>query len=495
LFGPHLIIDGSKCDTAKLADRHAIERILSDYPRAIGMTRIGGPYMFEYQSPDPAYSGVSGLVVIAESHIAIHTFPALDYFAMDIFSCKNFDHEKALQYIKDALDVREMDRMLIQRGLSFRGPHHGPLGATDELIAATAERSQGLGVTIGSLPANDPLALQAGPRAVGRMIWPTYGLTPDIGTYGADGASSGPARSGANKRTARRVPANAAAAGAMAPRGLTPVQPVQLNPTASVSGVLDRMTTLTGPGRRLGRALARWEALARRPDAPIVLAIGPHLVAQGLRDVVADLIQRGHVSAVIAEGGTLLADCYESLGYRHYLPADGDDEIPVPGQREWAVARTALAAMLDLPDGPVASRVVAAQLGVALRARAPRPGIASTAAEQQVPIFVVGEASLAKLRIGAIQREADIAALGALLAPGKAGLVAFGTTERVAAFVAAAGAPAEVIAVAAPAFAGADVVCDLDTTVALPLLATGLAQRLPTRPRPVTPTPELVAVG
>ena len=100
-------------------------RCSNDYPAAIGMTKIGGPYMFEYQAPDPAYSGVSGLVVIAESHIAIHTFPELDYFTMDIFSCKNFDHEKAIEYIRDAFDVKEMDRMLVQRGLSFKGPHHG----------------------------------------------------------------------------------------------------------------------------------------------------------------------------------------------------------------------------------------------------------------------------------------------------------------------------------------------------------------------------------
>src|SRR5260221_4995085 len=59
---------------------------------------------------------------------------------MDIFSCKNFDHEKAIAYIRDAFDVKEMDRMLVQRGLSFRGPHHGEHGATDELIAAAEER-------------------------------------------------------------------------------------------------------------------------------------------------------------------------------------------------------------------------------------------------------------------------------------------------------------------------------------------------------------------
>ena len=140
MFGPHLIIDGSRCNTRKLADRILVEQVLNDYPTAIGMTKIGGPYMFEYQAPDPAYSGVSGLVVIAESHIAIHTFPELDYFTMDIFSCKNFDHEKAIEYIRDAFEVQEMDRMLVQRGLSFKGPHHGKNGATDELIAAADAR-------------------------------------------------------------------------------------------------------------------------------------------------------------------------------------------------------------------------------------------------------------------------------------------------------------------------------------------------------------------
>ena len=140
MFGPHLLIDGSRCNAQKLGDRLLIERLLSDYPAAIGMTKIGGPYLFEYQAPDPAYSGVSGIVVIAESHIALHTFPALDYFTLDIFSCKHFDHETAIRYVRDALEVGQMDRMLVQRGLGFRGPHHGAAGATDELIAAAEAR-------------------------------------------------------------------------------------------------------------------------------------------------------------------------------------------------------------------------------------------------------------------------------------------------------------------------------------------------------------------
>ena len=193
MFGPHLIIDGSRCDTRKLGDRILVEQVLNAYPDAIGMTKIGGPYMFEYQAPDPAYSGVSGLVVIAESHIALHTFPELDYFTMDIFSCKNFDHEKAIAYIRDAFDVKEMDRMLVQRGLSFKGPHHGKDGATDELIAA-AQARLAAGI-ISKEPALPDTASLGGERedalarhnertntTNGHMVWPQHGVTPDLGS-------------------------------------------------------------------------------------------------------------------------------------------------------------------------------------------------------------------------------------------------------------------------------------------------------------------------
>jgi S-adenosylmethionine decarboxylase len=520
LFGPHLIVDGSKCDKVKLADRHLIERLLSEYPRAIGMTRIGGPYMFEYQSPDPAYSGISGLVLIAESHIAIHTFPVLDYFSMDIFSCKNFDHEKALAYIRDALDVREMDRTLLQRGLSFRGPHHGPQGATDELIAAAAARNQGLAITIGALPSDDPLAPKS--AAAGRMIWPTYGFTPDYGTYGEQGQAHGAyggtgaapndghtgngAGDGRAGMPVGVVPRNAAALGARAPAGLVPVRPVQLNPTASVSGVLDRMTTLGGQGRRLGEALARWEALARTPGAPVVLALGPQVVACGLGDLVADLIQRGHVSAVIAEGATILADGYESLGYRHYIRRDdfdcasgveavaADDVAPAPAAEEWAAARTSLRALLDIADDTPPSHVVTARLGEALSTVAPRPGILSSAARRAVPVFATGDALLTQLGVVALDRRADIAALQTLLARPEAAVVAFGTTEYTSQCIAAAGAPATVIAVAARGFATPTVASAADVTLALPLLATGLAQRLPER-RQVGAAPREPAVS
>ncbi len=475
MFGPHLIIDGSQCDTAKLADRLTIERILTEYPRAIGMTRIGGPYMFEYQAPDPAYSGVSGLVVIAESHVAIHTFPALDYFSMDIFSCKNFDHELAIDYIRAALDVKSMDRMLVQRGLSFRGPHHGPQGATDELIAAHDARFAGMsGVTTGSIPLDDPL-LPPEPAA-GRMIWPAYGVTPDLGGYQPDAVLvAGGARTGAVVS-----PANAAAAADLAAPGLSPVQPVQLNPTASTSGVLDRLSTLGGQARHLGQALARWESLARHAPAPVVLALGPGVLAAGMRDLVADLIHRGHVTAMVAEGDTLVADWYESLGYRHYLTEDSDDETPHRSPDEWDAARPVLA-RLAASDAPIASIDLARRVGKQLGAIAPRPGVTTAACAKGVPFVALG-VDLADLGVAALDAGADRAALRAILRRPGAGMLAFGTTSITSELLAAIAPAVPVVALGCAPFANVGVACRLDAAIALPLMATGLVQRLPQRP-------------
>src|SRR5262249_56145617 len=55
VFGPHLIIDGSRCDTRKLADRILVEQVLSDYPPPIALTKISAPSLFHYHPPNPPY--------------------------------------------------------------------------------------------------------------------------------------------------------------------------------------------------------------------------------------------------------------------------------------------------------------------------------------------------------------------------------------------------------------------------------------------------------
>ncbi len=410
MFGPHLIVDGSKCNTQKLGDRILIEQLLNDYPRAIGMTKIGGPYMFEYQAPDPEYSGVSGLVVIAESHIAIHTFPELDYFTMDIFSCRNFDHELAIAYIKEALEVQEMDRVLLQRGLSFHGPHHGAFGSD-------AETGQPLQRAAGRR-ADDLTALsdkREGVRAHlaqrdeqfnqnGQMIWPQYGVTPDYGTYGADaptpGAAKGHGKGKANTASKTAAPARAALE-------MTPTEPIQINPTASISGLLDKMSGLGSEGHRLAIAANLWERMARDADCTIVLGISGPLVSAGLRELLVSLIERRAIDGLIVSAENLFHDLHEARGARHYhsdahvadadLAASGYERAAELFASQDDLRQTeALLAEFSATlgqDTTLTTEAFFRRLGAALRHMAPRKGIIQAAAEAGIPLYAPDIAS------------------------------------------------------------------------------------------------------
>ena len=56
-------------------------------------------------------------MIIAESHISVHTFPNRQYINIDVFSCKSFDDRKALADVKERFDLREVRTWVMDRGL------------------------------------------------------------------------------------------------------------------------------------------------------------------------------------------------------------------------------------------------------------------------------------------------------------------------------------------------------------------------------------------
>jgi len=59
--------------------------------------------------------GYSTFVMIAESHISIHTFPELKYISFDCYSCKSFDVDKVVSTIKKFLCLEKIDMQVAQR--------------------------------------------------------------------------------------------------------------------------------------------------------------------------------------------------------------------------------------------------------------------------------------------------------------------------------------------------------------------------------------------
>jgi len=111
----HLIIDGYSSNQKILQDEYFLRKWLEDYPAKIGMIRISPPRVLRYKGPVLEDWGISGFVFIAESHIGIHTFVEQNYINIDIFSCKDFDTEKAIKDFREGFQLVKLRTCLIDR--------------------------------------------------------------------------------------------------------------------------------------------------------------------------------------------------------------------------------------------------------------------------------------------------------------------------------------------------------------------------------------------
>ena len=118
-FGQHLMIDGYGGNSRKLKDLDLIYTFLDTYPEKMGMTKIMPPYVFKYIGKKPADWGLSGVVLIAESHISIHTFPLKQFLSVDIFSCKMFDSDEVIHFIEDLFSLTKTEVNELDRGRDF----------------------------------------------------------------------------------------------------------------------------------------------------------------------------------------------------------------------------------------------------------------------------------------------------------------------------------------------------------------------------------------
>jgi len=118
-FGPHLMLDCKRCDYEKISSVESVFNFLNELPERIGMTKIIQPYVFPYSGLVPEDKGVTGMVIIAESHLTFHSFTEKDYFFFDLFSCKPFDTDWVTQYVLDYFGVQEYERHEKSRGRDF----------------------------------------------------------------------------------------------------------------------------------------------------------------------------------------------------------------------------------------------------------------------------------------------------------------------------------------------------------------------------------------
>ncbi len=111
----HLVVDAFVADGQRLGDVAAIFDLLDTLPERIGMTKISPPYVFRYSGVKPEDWGVTGVVIIAESHISIPTLAEHTRFHLDVFGCKPFAVEMVRERISNLFGVTEMTAAVVHR--------------------------------------------------------------------------------------------------------------------------------------------------------------------------------------------------------------------------------------------------------------------------------------------------------------------------------------------------------------------------------------------
>lgn len=111
-LGKHLIIELFQCDSSILNDLKTLEHHLLAAVQLSGATVIQ-PFFHQF-SPH----GITGVVVVAESHFALHTWPEYGYCALDIFTCgEKVSGDKALEYLRQSFKAASVSIMEIKRGI------------------------------------------------------------------------------------------------------------------------------------------------------------------------------------------------------------------------------------------------------------------------------------------------------------------------------------------------------------------------------------------
>ena len=109
-LGNHILVEFMNCDPHIMNDVARIEKDMVEAAQVAGATVINST--FHHFSP----YGVSGVVVIQESHLAIHTWPEYGYAAVDLFTCGEMDAWISFDRLKECFKAKSYSALEMKRG-------------------------------------------------------------------------------------------------------------------------------------------------------------------------------------------------------------------------------------------------------------------------------------------------------------------------------------------------------------------------------------------
>jgi S-adenosylmethionine decarboxylase len=106
------LIDAAGCSPEALKDPRTLAALFEHLIRQMSLKVIGTPQWHVFPSP----GGITGLALLAESHLGIHTFPEHGFAALNLYCCKEREAPDFVELARRYLGAQQCDVRVVLRG-------------------------------------------------------------------------------------------------------------------------------------------------------------------------------------------------------------------------------------------------------------------------------------------------------------------------------------------------------------------------------------------
>jgi S-adenosylmethionine decarboxylase proenzyme len=138
-FGEHITIDGYGGSVNLLDSETLVRSMLNELPTLLGMKILAPANVYHANGNNAKdLGGWTGVVVIEESHISIHTFPMSSFVSVDVYTCQNgLDVDFVKNYFIGKFSLIEVEINYFKRGKKFYLYHNKYRKLSDEIVRVT----------------------------------------------------------------------------------------------------------------------------------------------------------------------------------------------------------------------------------------------------------------------------------------------------------------------------------------------------------------------
>lgn len=111
----HLMLELYNIDRDILSNDALLRRTLNELPERVEMEKVSPVHLYDIDTSNPLDAGMSGFVVIAQSHISLHAWPEYGEVDIDICSCKEFSQEDAIAFAKEIFQTDDVEAHFVIR--------------------------------------------------------------------------------------------------------------------------------------------------------------------------------------------------------------------------------------------------------------------------------------------------------------------------------------------------------------------------------------------